>query len=119
MLQNPFPEDFKSPVGDWLEHNQSPANQAGTNLRHIRDRELSRPSRLRRPASFKVGDLVLIHHTPYTIHHTPFDTPYFKSPVGDFLEHKQSMANQAGTNLRHIVTLERCTHFRFNRAQDT
>ena len=37
----PFPEDFKSPVGDWLEHKQSMANQAGTNLRHIRDRELS------------------------------------------------------------------------------
>ena len=57
-----FPEDFKSPVGDWLEHKQSMANQAGTNLRHIRDRELSRQNRLRRPASFKFGDLVLVHH---------------------------------------------------------
>ena len=38
------------------------ANQAGTNLRHIRDRELSQRNRLRRPASFKVGDLVLVHH---------------------------------------------------------
>ena len=36
-----FPEDFKSPVGDWLEHKQSMASQAGTNLRHIRDRDLS------------------------------------------------------------------------------
>ena len=59
----PFPEDFKSPVGDWLEHKQSMANQAGTNLRHIWDRELCRPNRLRRPASFKVGDLVLVHHS--------------------------------------------------------
>ena len=40
------------------------ANQAGTNLRHIRERELSRRNRLRRPASFKVGDLVLVHHSP-------------------------------------------------------
>ena len=30
-----------SPVGGWLGHKQSLANQAGTNLRHIRDRELS------------------------------------------------------------------------------
>ena len=64
VLQNPFPEDFKSPVGDWLEHKQSLANQAGTNLRHIRDRELSRRNRLRRPASFKVGDLVFC--SPFT-----------------------------------------------------
>ena len=40
FFKTPFPEHFKSPVGDWLEHKQSLANQAGTNLRHIRDREL-------------------------------------------------------------------------------
>ena len=34
FFKAPFPEDFKSPVGDWLEHKQSLANQAGTNLRH-------------------------------------------------------------------------------------
>ena len=62
FFKNPFPEDFKSP-GDWLEHKQSMAKQGGTNLRHIRDRELSRRNRLRRPASFKVGDLVLVHHS--------------------------------------------------------
>ena len=47
FFKTPFPEDFKSPVGDWLEHKQSLANQAGTNLRHIRDREQSRRNRLR------------------------------------------------------------------------
>ena len=47
FLETPFPEDFKSPVGDWLEHKQSLANQAGTNLRHIRDREQSRRNCLR------------------------------------------------------------------------
>ena len=62
-FKTPFPEDFKSPVGDWLEYKQSMANQAGTNLRHIPDRELSRRNRLRRPASFKVGDLVFVHHS--------------------------------------------------------
>ena len=29
FFKTPFPEDFKSPVGDWLEHKQSMANQAG------------------------------------------------------------------------------------------
>ena len=67
FFKTPFPEDFKSPVGDWLGHKQSMANQAGTNLRHICERELSRRNRLRRPASFKVGDLILVHHSrlPY------------------------------------------------------
>ena len=63
FFKTSFPEDFKSPVADWLENKQSMANQAGTNLRHIRDPELSPLNRLRRPASFKVGDLVLIDHS--------------------------------------------------------
>ena len=63
FLKTPLPEDFKSPVGDWLEHKRSMANQAGTNLRHIREHELSRRNRVRRPANFKVGDLVLVHHS--------------------------------------------------------
>ena len=50
-------------MGDWLEHKQSMANQAGTNLRHIRDRELSRQNHLRPSASFKVVDLVLVPHS--------------------------------------------------------
>ena len=41
FFKTPFLEDFKSAVGDWPEHKQSMANQARTNLRHIRDRELS------------------------------------------------------------------------------
>ena len=63
FFKTPFPEDFNSPVGDRLEHMQSMANQAATNLRHICDRELSRRNRLRRRASFKVGDLVLVYHS--------------------------------------------------------
>ena len=58
-----FPEDFKSLVGDWLEDKQSMASQARTNLRHTRERELSGRNRLQRPASFKIGDLVLVHHS--------------------------------------------------------
>ena len=42
FFSTPFPEDFKSPVGDWLKHKQSMANQAGTNLRHVRECELRR-----------------------------------------------------------------------------
>ena len=62
FFKTSFPEDLKSPVGDWFEHKQSLANQAGTNLRHICDRELSPRNRLRRPVSFRVGDIVLVHH---------------------------------------------------------
>ena len=78
FFKTPFPEDFKRPVGDWLEHKQSMANQAGTNLRHIRDCELSRRNRLRRPASYKVGDLVLVLHSrlPYWPRNCLQD-PYF------------------------------------------
>ena len=63
FFKTPFPEDFKSPVGNWLEHKQSMANQAPITLRHSRERELGRRNRLRRPSSFKVGDLVLVHHS--------------------------------------------------------
>ena len=81
FFKAPFPEDFKSPVGDWLEHKQSMANQAGGNLRHICDRELSRQNRLRRSASFKVGVLVLVHHSrlpswPCNCLQDPYFGPY-------------------------------------------
>ena len=81
FFTTPFSEDFKSPVGDQLEHRQSMANQAGRNLRHIRELELSRRNRLRRPASFKVGDLVFVHHSqlpcwPANCLRDPYFGPY-------------------------------------------
>ena len=86
FFNTPFPEDFKSPVRDWLEHKQSMANKAGTNLRHICDRELSRWNHLRRPASFKVGDLVLVHHSllpswPRNCLQDPYFGPYQVSRI--------------------------------------
>ena len=63
FFKTPFPEDYKSPVGDWLEHRQDLANLARANLKHVREHELTRRNRTRRPASFKVGDLVLVHHS--------------------------------------------------------
>ena len=81
FFKAPFPEDFKIPVRDWLEHKQSMANQAGTNLINICDRGLSRRNRLRRPASFEVGDLVLVHHSrlpswPRNCLQDPYSGPY-------------------------------------------
>ena len=81
FFETPFPEDFKSPVGDGLEHKQSMANEAGTNLRHIRDRKLNRRNRLQRPASFKVGPLLLVHHSrlpswPRNCLQDPYFGPY-------------------------------------------
>ena len=58
-----FPEDHKSPVGDWLEHRQDLSDPARANLKHVRERELTRRNRTRRPATLKVGDLVPVHHS--------------------------------------------------------
>ena len=62
FFKTPFPEDYKSPVCDWMEHRQDLANLARANLKHVRERELTRRNCTRRPATFKVGDLVLVHH---------------------------------------------------------
>ena len=59
----PFPEDYKSPIGDWLKHRQDLANLARANLKHVRECELTRGNRTRHPATFDVGDLVLVHHS--------------------------------------------------------
>ena len=57
---------------------QSMANQAGTNLRRIPDRELSRKNRLQQPASFKLGDRVLVHHSRLpSLPHNCLQDPYF------------------------------------------
>ena len=58
LFKTAFAEDHKSPVGD----RQDLANLARANLKNVRERELTRRNRTRRPATFKVGDLVLVHH---------------------------------------------------------
>ena len=63
FFKTPFPEDYKSPVGDWLEHRQDLANLARGNLKHVQEGQLTRRNRTRRPATFNVGDLVLVHHS--------------------------------------------------------
>ena len=62
-FKTPVPEDYNSPVRDWLEHRQDLANQARANLNHVREPDLTRRNHTRRPATFKVGDLVLVHHS--------------------------------------------------------
>ena len=57
FFKTPFPEDYKSPAGHWLEYRQALANLARVNLKHVRERGLTRRNRTRRPATFKVGDL--------------------------------------------------------------
>ena len=64
FFKAPFPEDYKSPVEDWLEHRQDLANLARASLKHLQVRELTRRNRTRRPSTFRVGDLVLVHHSP-------------------------------------------------------
>ena len=60
---------------------QDLANLARANLNHVRERELTRRNRTRRLASFKVRDLVLLHHSqlptwPRHCLQDPFFGPY-------------------------------------------
>ena len=78
LFKTPFPEDYKSPVGDWLEQRQDLASRARANLKRVRERELTRRNRTRGLASFKGGDLVLVHHS--RLHTWPrncLQDPYF------------------------------------------
>ena len=34
-------------------------------MKHVREQELTRRNRTRRPANFRLGDLVLVHHSPF------------------------------------------------------
>ena len=52
FFKTPSPEDYKSPVGDWLEHRQDLAKRA--NVKRVRERELTRRNRTYCPASLKV-----------------------------------------------------------------
>ena len=61
-----------------LEHRQEVANLARANVKHARERELTRRNRTRCPATFKVGDLVLVHHWPLpTWPRSCLQDPYF------------------------------------------
>ena len=81
FFKTPFPEDYKGLVGDWLENRQDLANLARGNLKHVRARELTRRNRTRRPATLKVGDLVVVHHSrlptwPRNCLRDPYFGPY-------------------------------------------
>ena len=81
FFKTPFPEDYKSIVGHWLEHRQDLANVARANFQHVREHELTRRHRRKCPASFKVGDRLLVHHLrlptwPRNCLQDPFFAPY-------------------------------------------
>ena len=79
FFKTPFPEDYKSPVGDTLEYWQGLAR---AKLKHVRERQLSRRNDTRRPATFKVGDPVLVYHWPLpTWPRNCLQVPYF-GPYG-------------------------------------
>ena len=81
FFKTAFPEEYKSPVRDWLEHRQDLANLARAHLKHVQEGELTRRNRTSCPASFNVGDLLLVHHSrlptcPRNCLHNPFFGPY-------------------------------------------
>ena len=78
FFKTSFPEYYKSLIGDWLEHRQDLANLARANLKHVRKCELTRRNHTRRPATFKVGDLVLVHQSRLpTLPRSCLQDPYF------------------------------------------
>ena len=54
FCKTPFLEDDKSAVGDWLECKHDLANIARSNLKYVRERELTKHNCLRCPSSVKV-----------------------------------------------------------------
>ena len=81
FFKTPFPEEYKSSVGDWLDNRPDLANLATANLKHVRECELTRRNRTRRPATFKVADLELVHHSrlptwPRNCLQDPYFRPY-------------------------------------------
>ena len=81
FFKTPFEEDYKSPIGDWLEHRRDLANLARANLKHVQERELTKRNRTRSPAFFKVGDFLLVHHSrlptwPCNCLQDPYFEPY-------------------------------------------
>ena len=81
FFKRPFPEDYKNTVGDWPAYRQDMANLARANLKHVRERELTRLNSTTRPATCKVGDLVLVHHSrlptwPRNCLQDPYFGPY-------------------------------------------
>ena len=81
FFKTPLPQDYKSLVGDWLEHSQDLANPARANLKHGPERDFTSRNRTRRPAILKVGDLVLVHHSglpkwPRNCLQDPYFGPY-------------------------------------------
>ena len=78
FFKTPFAEDYKSPIGDWLEHRQDLANLPRANLKHVPERQVTRRNRTRCPATFKVGDLVLVHQSRWpTWPRDCLQDPYF------------------------------------------
>ena len=81
FFKTPFPEEYKSPVADWLEHRQDLVNLARANLKHVRERESASRNRTGCPTTFNVGDLVLVHHSrlptwPRNCLQDPYFGPY-------------------------------------------
>ena len=101
FFKTPFPDDYKSPVGDWLDHRQDLANLARANLKHVRELELTRRNRTRRPATVKVGDVVLVHHSrlptwPRDYPQDPYLGPYRIIKIDGSRNHVRSSPRLGG-----------------------
>ena len=71
FFKTPFPEDYRSAVGDWLMRRQDLASLGRANLKHVREREIPGRNRTRCPARVKVRaaeqPLSIAHVDPTTV----------------------------------------------------
>ena len=78
FLHAPYPQDSYSTVGKWMKEQQDKVDKGKAMLQRVRERQWSKKTKHRVPASYQEGDWVLVHHSwlPSWPRSTS-DDPYF------------------------------------------
>ena len=63
FLHAPYPEDSYCTSGEWVKEQQDKVDKAKAMLQRVMERQWSRKSRQRVPASYQGGDWLLVHHS--------------------------------------------------------
>ena len=81
LLHAPYPEDSYSTEGEWVKEQQDKVDKANAMLQRVRERQWNKKTKHRVPASYREGDLVLVHHSrlpawPRSTSDDPYFGPY-------------------------------------------
>ena len=78
FLQAPYPEDSYSTLGKWVKEQQDKVDKAKAILQRVRERQWSKTSKQRVPASYQERDWVLVHQGRLAAWpRSTSDDPYF------------------------------------------